>query len=365
MRARNIRVGLFVLAGLLFSALVIFLIGDERRLFERSVDFTAKFSDVQGLKAGAPVRMGGVDIGHVDSVAYGDREGDTTIYVKLKIVKSEASRIKTDSVAKVAAKGLLGDKMIEITKGKKAEAIPPGKDVPSEEPKDMLGKVEGIADSASATMEGLQKVTEKLANEQLHRDLQGSISSMNIVLKQVAEGEGYPHKFVTDKDEAERISHMLATMDKTANELALTLAEVRKVAARVETGPGFAHDVIYGDGPKKEIAQFGAAAQEVATTLKGVRESDSLTHDVLYGGKGNGAEAIANITAITADLKAITADMRKGKGTVGALLVDPSVYEDMKVLLGNVQRNDVLRALVRYSIKQDEKKPEVKVGSPR
>jgi phospholipid/cholesterol/gamma-HCH transport system substrate-binding protein len=37
----------------------------------------------------------------------------------------------------------------------------------------------------------------------------------------------------------------------------------------------------------------------------------------------------------------------------------------MKVLLGNVQRNDVLRALVRYSIKQDEKKPDVKVGSPR
>ena len=42
--------------------------------------------------------------------------------------------------------------------------------------------------------------------------------------------------------------------------------------------------------------------------------------------------------------------------------VDPSVYEDMKVVLGNVERNDVLRALVRYSIKQDEKKPGVQVG---
>jgi phospholipid/cholesterol/gamma-HCH transport system substrate-binding protein len=39
------------------------------------------------------------------------------------------------------------------------------------------------------------------------------------------------------------------------------------------------------------------------------------------------------------------------------------VYEDMKIVLGNVERNDVLRALVRYSIKQDEKKPEVKVGA--
>ena len=365
MLARNIRVGLFVLAGLMFSALVIFLIGDERRLFESSVEFTAKFSDVQGLKAGAPIRMGGVDVGHVSYVGYGSKPGDTTIYVTLDIVKSESGRIKTDSIAKVAAKGLLGDKMIEITRGKKAEVVPPGKDILSEDPDDMLGKVAGMAGKADATLDGMQKISESLSNEQLHRDLRQSMSSLNNVLKQVSEGDGYPHKLTTDKAEAERISHMIASFDRTAMELSQTLAEVRRVAARVEQGPGFAHDLIYGDGPKKEIAQFGAAAQEVALTLKGVRESESLTHDVLYGGKGSGAEAIANVTAITADLRAITADMRKGKGTIGALLVDPSVYEDMKVVLGNVQRNDVLRALVRYSIKQDEQKPDVKVSSPK
>lgn len=354
-----------MLAGLLFSALVIFLIGDERRLFERSVDFTAKFSDVQGLKAGAPIRMGGVDIGHVSEVGYGKVAGDTTIYVKLSVVKSEAGRIKTDSIAKVAAKGLLGDKMIEITRGKDAAVVPPGQDLRSEDPDDMFGKVSGMAGKADATLDGLQRITENLANEQLHRDLRQSVASLNSVLKNVADGEGYPHKFVTDKAEAERISHMLDSIDHTANELSLTLTEVRRVAARVESGPGFAHDVIYGDGPRKEIAQFGHAAEEVALSLEGIRKGDSLAHDTLYGGKGNPAEAMANITAMTADLRAITADMRKGKGTVGALLVDPSVYEDMKVLLGNVQRNDVLRALVRYSIKQDEKKPEVNVGSQR
>ena len=79
MKARNIRVGLFVLGGMLFSALVIFLIGDERRLFERSVPFTAEFGDVQGLKASAPIRMGGVDIGHVSAVAYSNDPGDSTI----------------------------------------------------------------------------------------------------------------------------------------------------------------------------------------------------------------------------------------------------------------------------------------------
>jgi phospholipid/cholesterol/gamma-HCH transport system substrate-binding protein len=34
----------------------------------------------------------------------------------------------------------------------------------------------------------------------------------------------------------------------------------------------------------------------------------------------------------------------------------------MKVVLGNVRRNDVLRALVRYSIKQDEAPPAAAVA---
>jgi phospholipid/cholesterol/gamma-HCH transport system substrate-binding protein len=361
-RARDLKVGLFVLAGLIFSGLVIFLIGDERRLFSSSIEFTTTFEDVQGLKAGAPIRMGGIDIGHVTRVGYGKDPGDATVYVTLDVVATEAGRLRTDSVARVAAKGLLGDKMIEITKGEKAETIPAGGRVPSEEPSDTLSKVDGMAEKAESALVSIEKASANLADEQLHKDLRETAASANTVLKQVAEGNGYPHRFLTDPQEAERISRTLASLDRASSELAATLSETRSVLARVKNGPGFAHDVIYGDGPQKEIQQVGAAADEIAVTLKGVRESDSFAHDVLYGGKGDGAEALANVTALTGDLRSIVRDVKAGKGTVGALLVDPSIYEDMKVLLGNVQRNDVLRALVRYSIKQDEKKPAVEVN---
>ena len=59
-------------------------------------------------------------------------------------------------------------------------------------------------------------------------------------------------------------------------------------------------------------------------------------------------------------LRDIVRGVKQGKGTVGALLVDPSIYEDLKRVLGNVERNSVLRALVRYSIRRDEQAPEVK-----
>jgi phospholipid/cholesterol/gamma-HCH transport system substrate-binding protein len=362
-RSRNLKVGMFVLAGLVFSSVVIFLIGDERRLFSSSVSYRAEFTDVQGLKGGAPIRMGGLDIGHVGKVGYGKNPEDTAIYVSLEVVKSEASRIKTDSKIKITTKGLLGDKMVEITKGNDATPLPPGSKIQIDTTPDLVERMTGLGDKALGTLDDMKKVTESLADDKLHKDLHESVASVNHVLKQVAEGDGYPHRLLTDKAEADRISRTLDNLDRTTQELSLALGEVRQIAARIKSGPGFAHEVIYGDGPKKQIEQFGDAAQEVASTLKGIRDSDSLVHDMMYGGKGSGAEALANVTAITSDLRVILSNIRAGKGTMGALLVDPSLYEDMKVMLGNVQRNDVLRSLVRYSIKQDEKKPAVEVKS--
>ena len=66
---------------------------------------------------------------------------------------------------------------------------------------------------------------------------------------------------------------------------------------------------------------------------------------------------MGNVNGMSDDLRQIVANMKAGKGTIGALLVDPSIYEDIKSVVGNVERNQVLRALVRYSIKADESPP--------
>jgi phospholipid/cholesterol/gamma-HCH transport system substrate-binding protein len=365
-RSRLVIVGIFFLAGLFFTGLVIFLIGDERRLFESSTSYETSFIDVQGLKGGSPVRMGGLDIGHVETVGYSKKDrGDTTIYVKFSVVQAETGRIKIDSKARISTKGLLGDKIIEITVGESDEVQKPGAYIAGEPPEDFMGKITSIGTKAEAVMDNVERATKPLGDEKLHRDLQGSIASMNKILKDVAEGDGYPHRLLTDPAEAERISRLFASLERTSNELTTTLQATRNVIGRVERGPGFAHDLIYGDGPAPEIAQFGRAADELAITLKGVREGNGLAKDVLFGGKGDSAQALANITALTNDLRVIVADMRAGKGTIGGLLVDPSVYEDVKIVLGNVQRNDVLRALVRYSINQDEKKTNVEVTPPK
>jgi phospholipid/cholesterol/gamma-HCH transport system substrate-binding protein len=111
--------------------------------------------------------------------------------------------------------------------------------------------------------------------------------------------------------------------------------------------------LIYGEGSAKSVAQIGSAADELAIALKGIREGKGLARAFMYG-DGDSQQAVAQVTQILTDIHAIVANVREGKGTLGALLTDPSVYEDLKVLLGNVERNKSLRALVRYSIEQDE-----------
>src|SRR5262249_34981728 len=159
---------------------------------------------------------------------------------------SEASRIKTDSVARIITKGLLGDKMIEITKGAAPQSVAPGGDITAEEPKDMLEKVTGMTDKAESTLTNIERASQTLGDEKLQRDVREGIASLNIVLSNAAHGDGYLTRFMTDKAEADRISRTLDNIDRATAELNTTLRAAREVTTRIEQGPGFAHDVIYG-----------------------------------------------------------------------------------------------------------------------
>src|SRR5262245_18359400 len=132
---REVKVGAFVLAGLIALGTVIFMIGDESQMFDRKVVFRTSFEDVNGLNRGSAVRMGGVDVGSVKSVGYSDDPSDPKLYVTVTVVRSQAPRIRRDSVATIDAKGLLGDKMVVITIGSLSQpALNPGDVIKSEPP---------------------------------------------------------------------------------------------------------------------------------------------------------------------------------------------------------------------------------------
>jgi phospholipid/cholesterol/gamma-HCH transport system substrate-binding protein len=356
--AREVKVGAFVLIGLIVIGAVIFLIGDERQLFESKEEFKTVFDDVQGLKRGSPVRMGGVDVGSVSDVSYTDDANDPRLYVTISVVENESRRIRADSVATIDNKGLLGDKMVTITIGSaNAPRVEPGGTIKSENAKDfseMLTKLGQIGDKSEKVLINLEKTTAALSDEKFTRDLKDSVHSLSSILKQVDEGDGYVGKLLRDPGEADKLSRTLSNLEQTTRELNRTTSNANQILERVRQGPGFAHEIVYGEGPNKALAQFGQAAEEVSLTLRGVREGNGIARSVIYGDEGS-QQVMQNLNEMSKDLRVIVRDMRRGKGTIGALLVDPSIYEDMKMVLGNVERNKTLRALVRYSITRDEK----------
>jgi len=364
---REVKVGAFVSAGLLVAGLVVFMVGDERRAFEKKQRYYAVFDDVQGLTRGAPVRMGGVDVGQVSSVGYGTNPSDNRIRVTMDIVKSETTRIRSDSSATIGNKGLLGDKMVVIQVGTPEHpTLPAGSTLRSEPPEDLsaiANRLGAISEKAEAVMGNLQKTTDTLADPDVREDLKTTVKSLSHILKAIDEGHGYASRLLNDPAEADRLSHAVSNLDHATAELDQALTAAAAAVARVNQGPGFAHDLIYGQGPTDALAQVGRAAGELATTLEGIRSGNGLAHSAIYGDDAT-QQLIGNLNTITTDVREIVEGVRAGKGTVGALMVDPSVYEDVKLLLGNVQRNKALRALVRYSIQKDEQPATVQVVDP-
>ena len=51
-----------------------------------------------------------------------------------------------------------------------------------------------------------------------------------------------------------------------------------------------------------------------------------------------------------ADLRAITGRIEAGQGTLGGLVQDPTVYENLAAFLEGAQRSLLLRALIRAAI---------------
>jgi phospholipid/cholesterol/gamma-HCH transport system substrate-binding protein len=366
-RSREYKVGAFVLAGMVALGGVIFMIGEERHLFTRKVPFQTAFTNVQGLTPGSPVRMGGVDIGRVTEVGYRTDSKDPKIHVTIAVLADQAPRIKSDSVASIEGKGLLGDKMVTITIGTLAKpSLPEGGRIASEEAEDMtqmMAKLGNISGKVEKVVENLERASASLSDDQLQKDLKGAVSSLNGILGAVDRREGYIGRVMSDPAEADRLSQVVRNLEQVTGQLDRTAGSVNQVLDRVKTGPGLAHELIYGEESAKAVTQFGGAADELRLTLKGIREGDGIAKGVLFGGQGS-QELVQNVNAMSGDLRQIVADLRAGKGTLGALLVDPSVYEDLKMVLGNVERNRALRALVRYSIRRDEESGTVRDPAP-
>jgi phospholipid/cholesterol/gamma-HCH transport system substrate-binding protein len=347
-----VRAGLFVGLALLLFGLVILLIGKENRLFERQVRYHAFFENVEGLKRDSPVWLGGLEVGRVVSITFSPDLGDKKIDVVMEMSKTFAPRVRTDCVARVGGRGVLGDKAIDISLGtSEGDPIPIGGTIRSGSSGDLTSLLKSggeLMDNLVASSRNVRRLSEAFADPAVAENLTAAVASSRSILEGIEKGTGALHALIYDPKGSAETHRLLVRAADLAAQAEKALTQVSLVLEGARTGDGALHALLYDPKAGKAVGALGDAAGELAVLLRDARTSENgAIHQLVYGDARN---LFQNLGAMSEDLRVISGKIRAGEGTLGALVVDPSVYDDLRTVLGNVKRNKVLQELVRITV---------------
>ena len=210
-----IRLGVFVLAGLVVLITALFLIGNNQHLFGSKFMLKTHFKNVGGLKAGSNVRYAGIAVGTVKNVQF---INDTTVEVSLQIDEKMKNIIRKNTQSSISTDGLMGDKIINLNPQRGESALAEDGDLlPSFQPIDM----DEIIGTLSSTNKNILLISE---------DLKETVVKLNNSkgLWKLLGDEGLGKSLGRTADNLEKV---------TANAYAMT-TDLREVIADVKSGKG-------------------------------------------------------------------------------------------------------------------------------
>jgi phospholipid/cholesterol/gamma-HCH transport system substrate-binding protein len=308
-RRLSLTVGAFALVSLAALAFAIVSLSTRSGVWAPRYRLVAYFDNVQGLISGAPVWLAGRPVGRVESVRFGVRpEGDPALEVVMQIDRDVSERIRSDSTATIGTIGLLGDRYVEVSIGT-AEGRPlaDGDQLATISRLDLgsvMAKGTQALDSISELASNLNQAVEGFQEQGGGESLSGSVEAFRSIVSQIQDGEGLLHSLIYDEytgGGVENIERSLARLDKILRE--------------IDEGEGILHSLIY-DAPTEQ----------------------HLVMEALEAG---------------ARLNSILAKIDRGEGTLGLMVNDPTLYEDLKRLVGGANRSAVVRGMIR-SLADDE-----------
>jgi len=258
----NAKLGIFIFLGSTILVVIIFLLGNKDQLFASTFTVKAYFNNTEGLRNGASVRFGGIDVGAVKSIQI---VSDTTVSVEVTMrVKEDVKQyIKKDSRASIETEGLVGNKVIVITSGSAgANEISNGGRILSKEPlnfADIITETQGI-------MAYTKDMTKNLAE----------------IVYKVNEGEGTIGKIINDDKLYTAATNLTNTADKNLNSIT---DDMRGVIALFDE---------LGKGVEDIVTNMNNVVTKIDTVLEGVSEGRGLLGS-LVSDKGTEGKSINKI----------------------------------------------------------------------
>jgi phospholipid/cholesterol/gamma-HCH transport system substrate-binding protein len=349
------RVGIFLALGIVVAIVAVFTLGSKGGLFESKTTLYVHFADINGLVPGAPVRLAGLDVGMVSKIRFSDDLSKREASVELAVKDRYMSRIRGDSRAFIDSKGLLGDKLVNITIGTaQSRELQDGDTIktrPSFSIEDLTNKVNQAVASVTHATDEAGQFLEALADPQVRTDLKRIVHAVAALTEGVVQNDGVLHRLVYDRKYGDQVGGILTETHETIAALRRGVDHVQAIAGAVQSGDGTLHELIYGKQGVQAVSDLQQAAGELAALMHAARTEPGLVHALIYDEQSG--QMVQQWAEVSERIDRITSEVEKGRGTIGGLLVDPSVYEDLKTVLGNIERNVLLKALIRFTIKED------------
>jgi phospholipid/cholesterol/gamma-HCH transport system substrate-binding protein len=293
-RWSQLKVGVVGLTAFLILSILIFLLTSSKmNPFQRNATLHTFMDDASGITASTPVRLNGITIGSVDNVALSN-SGDPkrTVQFDLLVEKSYLPEIPVDSLAGITASNLLGDKFINITKGRAPRHLEDGGEIKSLQAQGDIPEL--MAQSAN-----------------LLTTFQTIVSRLDTLLAGVEQGKGNIGKLLKDEELYDRLNAIGSEMEKL-------LADVRG-------GHGTISKLIYED----------TLYQELRSPLQ---RMDAILAD-LQAGQGSAGKLLKDPALFDeakqslAEIRQLLADVNAGKGTVGKLMKDDQLHQHLDQLV--------------------------------
>lgn len=280
---REVRVGVFVLVGLLSFIIVLFMLTDPST-FRGRYKIVTVVENAGGIRRGDPIQMRGVNIGRISKFELG-RGGGVAITMEIE----GEWPVPSGSRTVLGATGLFGGRTMEVIQGSGPGYVDQWDTIPgSDAGGDVMGAMEDLTGQAGTVFERI----ESLLSDSTVGTMHGSARELEVLLTElsgvVAEQRG------TLRDLTQSLSRSAVGLEEAA-----------------------------GAGP--DVARAAARADSAMAALAATGE---------------------NLDNAIVSLRSVLARMDQGEGTLGRLSTDDSLYvnlnaaaESIRALVEDLQAN--------------------------
>jgi phospholipid/cholesterol/gamma-HCH transport system substrate-binding protein len=277
-RMQTIRVGLFFLLGLALLWVTFESLNGGRVFKQKGYTLIARFDNLKGLHNGDDILMAGVRIGAVAKTRLAGRRAEAVLTIEPEV------QIPNDAVAMVATSSLLGTNHLEITVGSTGVPfLPPEAEIKTRNTVDMneviaklgsLGdRLEQVVTDIGKNLGGGESGNLFKRIDQLVTDngpkLTETISNLQDITAKIRSGEGTIGKLVNDSKLHDDLLASVKEIKGAATDARAFVSDAQSVIDQMKSGKGALGTLVYDE----------QTANEIKITLKNIREvSDKLNN---------------------------------------------------------------------------------------